>query len=132
MNSGNGNLVIVVEDDPRLSSALEVLVRCWGYCCLVARTPREALLAGATRMADVCAVIVDIEIDALARADRSAKLFAQAAGRRIPVLLTTTELGVPAPEQGVAVLAKPFDPELVRAWLAANVTAPRPAMRAQA
>lgn len=133
VNIGNGDLVIVIEDDPRLSSALEVLVRCWGYCCLVARTPREALVASAGRMHDVCAVIIDIEIDALNRADRSARLFAEATGRDVPVLLTTTDAGALAPEQHVSVLAKPFDPELVRIWLGANATTQAPAaVRAQA
>lgn len=114
------DLVIVIEDDSRLRAALEVLVEYWGYRCLVARTPREALAAAGSRIRDVCAIIADIEVDAMVRADRSARVFAEAAGQTVPTLLTTTDASLIEHDGGVAVLTKPFDPEMVRVWLAEN------------
>lgn len=121
MSDPRGNLVVVIEDDPRLSAALEVLIQHWGYTCLVARTPREALAISSSRAQDVRAVIADIEVDARLRADRSAQLFTEAAGRLVPLLLTTSDPGSVEHDPNVSVLAKPFDPELVRAWLEKHV-----------
>lgn len=129
MSSPSGDLVVVIEDDPRLSAALEVLIRHWGFRCVVARTPREGLEACGTGIRDVCAIIIDIELDALTRARRGASMFAEAAGRVVPTLLTTTtEASGLNQSETLFILAKPFDPELVRQWLASesSVTAAGP------
>lgn len=117
MSDPRGKLVVVIEDDPRLSAALEVLIEHWGYTCLVARTPGEALAISSSRAHEVEAVIADIEVDARLRANRSARLFTEAAGRLVPVLLTTSDAGAVEQDPNISVLAKPFDPELVRQWL---------------
>lgn len=121
MNGPPSDLVVVIEDDPRLSAALGVLLSHWGYCCLFARCPQEALAASGARASEVRAVIADIEIDAQRRAQSSASLFAEAAGRLVPVLLTTSDAGSTRHGPGVSVLAKPFDPDKVRQWLAEHV-----------
>lgn len=118
------DLVVVIEDDPRLSAALEVLVNSWGFRCLLVRTPSEAMAALGSGTRQVCAVIVDQEIDLRGRADRSARLLAEATGQLVPVLLTTTDTAVVEHEPGVTVLAKPFDPEMVRSWLMKTVGRP--------
>lgn len=115
--TGNRPLVVLIEDDNRVAPALSMLVEDWGYECFAVRSPAAAAAQLGTRIREVVAIIADLSRDDAYIGRRSAEAISSAFGTEIPRIVTTNE-PVEAKAHGFThVLAKPYDPETLLAWL---------------
>ena len=111
-------LVAVIEDDYRSSLALTMLIDDWGYACIAARSSREAIRTLGVRMDQIAAIVTDIEIDGQMRGVVDALAIASTLGRSIPTIVTTGHGDYVADCKPFPVIRKPFDPDILHAWLA--------------
>ena len=114
-------LVLVVEDDSRLVSAVVMMIEDWGYECVVVPSPARAAAALGNRIGDVVAVVTDVSLHESYTGVRSAAAIEAAVGRRVPVIATSSQPGLATSSGFTMVLAKPYDPEDLRLWLVAQI-----------
>jgi hypothetical protein len=107
--SGNGERILIVDDEPDIARVAATALSRAGYTTLVAHDAREAL-AVLAQVEDVNAVLSDIVMPGewsgldLARHLRRTR-------PRLPVILTTGfSMSAPVAEEGFAVLSKPYRP----------------------
>ena len=110
-------LVVLIEDDNRVAPALAMLVEDWGFECVAVRTPASAIAQLGARANDVIAIIADLSRDDAYTGRRSAEAIAVAFGTDIPRIVTTNEPALARAHGFSDVLAKPYDPEVLRDWL---------------
>lgn len=114
-------IVILIEDDNRLATALAMLIEDWGYECVAVRTPVAAVERLGERLSDARAIVVDLSRNDAFIGRRSAEAITEALGSTIPRIITTNEPALALTHGYSEVLAKPYDPEELRAWLGAQV-----------
>lgn len=112
-------LVVLIEDDNRVAPALSMLVEDWGYECVAVRTPAAAAEQLGARIGRVVAIIADLSRDDAYVGRRSADAISKALGTEIPRIVTTNEPAEAKAHGFAHVLAKPYDPEALLAWLKA-------------
>jgi len=111
-------LVAVIEDDYQSSLALTMLIDDWGYACIAARTSEEAITTLGTRLGQIAAIVTDVEIGGQMRGVTDALAIASALGRAIPTIVTTGHGDYVGDCRPFPVIRKPFDPDILHAWLA--------------
>ena len=110
-------VVILIEDDNRVTHALAMLIEDWGFECIAVRNPVAAVEALDIRDVEAAAIVVDLSRNDAFTGRRSAEAITEALGAAIPRIVTTNE-PAQASEHGFGdILAKPYDPEALRAWL---------------
>jgi DNA-binding response OmpR family regulator len=112
-------LVILIEDDNRLTPALAMLIEDWGYACHAARNPKTVVADLGSRLSEAIAIVVDLSRNDAFTGRRSAEAITAALGSSLPRLVTTNEPAMARTHGFSDVLAKPYDPETLRNWLAA-------------
>jgi CheY-like chemotaxis protein len=110
-------LVAVIEDDYQSSLALTMLIDDWGYSCIAARTSNEAIQTLGNRVDQIAAIVTDVEIGGQMRGIKDALAIASALGRPIPTIVTTGHGDYAATSGPFPVIRKPFDPDILHAWL---------------
>jgi DNA-binding NtrC family response regulator len=110
-------LVIVIEDDYRASLALTMLIDDWGYTSVAARSLQEAVQTLGHRLANVDAIVTDIEINGEMRGMKDALAIAASIGHAVPTIITTGYPEYAIGSSPFPVIRKPFDPEILRRWL---------------
>ena len=115
-------LVLVIEDDSRLESAVTMLIDDWGYDCVAVSAPENAAAALGDRIKDVVAVVADVSLQDSYAGGRSAAAITSAVGVHVPVIATSSHPGLAARNGFSAVLAKPYDPDDLRRWLVARLS----------
>ena len=111
--------ILIVEDQPSVSTALQVLFEIRGFDCLIARSPAQALKAIETDPSDIGVVIQDMNFSPEATSgEEGVALFREIKklDRGLPVLLmtawTSLETAVQLVKEGASdYLAKPWDDE---------------------
>ena len=114
-------LVLVIEDDSRLVSAVAMLIEDWGYDCVAVSSPAKAVVDLGDRITAVVAVVADVSVLESVAGGRSAAAIAAAIGEHVPVIATSTYPGFAAKNGFSAVLAKPYEPDHLRQWLVATL-----------
>jgi DNA-binding NtrC family response regulator len=110
-------LVVVIEDDYRSSLALTMLIDDWGYSCIAARCSSEAVQTLGHRLTHIAAIVTDVEIDGQMRGIKDALAIASTLGRSIPTIVTTGHGDFAAIAGPFPIIRKPFDPDILHAWL---------------
>jgi DNA-binding NtrC family response regulator len=110
-------LVAVIEDDYQSSLALTMLIDDWGYACIAARTSNEAIQTLGNRLDQIAAIVTDVEIGGQMRGIKDALAIASALGRSVPTIVTTGHGDYAAASGPFPVIRKPFDPDILHAWL---------------
>lgn len=110
-------VVILIEDDNRVAHALEILIEDWGYECVAVRTPKAAADYLGDRLSDAVAIVADFSRDDAFTGRRSAEAITHALGADLPRIVTTNDPAEAVEHGFTAVLAKPYDPEELKAWL---------------
>jgi CheY-like chemotaxis protein len=110
-------LILVIDDDQRLACALSLLLDDWGYAYVTAESPAAAVRTLGARLKDVRAVIADYYLEDGFTGIKGAAAIVNAIGRPVPTLITTCFLDLADNLSAFPVLAKPFDPNLLRQWL---------------
>lgn len=110
-------LVAVIEDNYQSSLALTMLIDDWGYACIAARTSQEAIRTLGNRLDQIAAIVTDVEIGGQMRGVKDALAIASALGRFIPTIVTTGHGDYAATCRPFPVIRKPFDPDILHAWL---------------
>lgn len=110
-------LVLLIEDDNRLAPALAMLIDDWGYECIAVRSPAAAVERLGQRVADVIAIVADFSREDTNTGRRSAGAIADALGTDIPLMVTAIEPTLARSHGFSCVMAKPYDPETLKAWL---------------
>lgn len=116
-----GNLIVVLEDDPRVRSALCLLLSDWDFQTAEGARAGEALARVGEAVATVTAVITDYDLgDGVNGIDEAHAL--RAAGVAAPVLVISGSMrgtaGDLAREAGFHFLSKPVKPLDIQNWLA--------------
>jgi len=111
-------LIVVVEDDYRASLALRMLIDDWGYSCIAVRSCQEAIQTLGNRLQQISAIITDVEIGGQMRGIKDALAIAGMLGRSVPTIITTGHSDFAAISGPFPVIGKPFDPDILHAWLA--------------
>jgi DNA-binding NtrC family response regulator len=114
-------LILILEDDNSLAIALEVLLADWGFRPFLAASPAAAARALGMRMRDVDAIIADYHLDDGFTGIKGAKELSRAVGREVPTIVTTAHAMMAEHANAYPVLAKPFDPQILRRWLIDHV-----------
>ena len=114
-------VVILIEDDNRVAPALAMLIEDWGYDCIAVRNPAAAVERLGARLSDAVAIIADLSRNDAFIGRRSAEAITEALGTAIPRIVTTNEPALARTHGFSEVLAKPYDPDTLRAWLRARV-----------
>lgn len=114
-------LILILEDDKSLAIALEVLIGDWGFMPFLASSPAAAARALGMRMRDVDAIIADYHLDDGFTGIKGAKELSRAVGRDVPTIVTTAHAMMAEHANAYPVLAKPFDPQILRRWLIDHV-----------
>jgi CheY-like chemotaxis protein len=110
-------LVLVIDDDPRMARALSLLLEDWGFSHVTAESPSEAVRTLGNRLDKVRAVITDYRLQDGFTGVKGAVAVTNAIGRPVPTLVTTCFLDLAESVTAFPVLAKPFEPNLLRQWL---------------
>ena len=119
-SSSERPVVILIEDDNRVTHALAMLIEDWGFECIAVRNPVAAVEELDSRDVEAAAIVVDLSRNDAFTGRRSAEAITEALGASIPRIVTTNE-PAQASEHGFGeILAKPYDPEALRAWLHAH------------
>lgn len=113
-------VVILIEDDNRVTTALAMLIEDWGYECVAVRTPVAAVERLGDRLGSAVAIVADLSRNDAFTGRRSAEAISEALGTLIPRIVTTNEPGEAHSHGYAEVLGKPYDPEALRTWLAAQ------------
>lgn len=110
-------LVAVIEDSYQSSLALTMLIDDWGYACIAARTSQEAIRTLGSRLDQIAAIVTDVEIGGQMRGVKDALAIASTLGRSIPTIVTIGHGDYAAACRPFPVIRKPFDPDILHAWL---------------
>jgi DNA-binding NtrC family response regulator len=110
-------LILVIDDDQRLADALALLLEDWGFDCVTADSPSSAVRILGGRLHEVRAVITDYHLEDGFTGIKGAHAIGAAIGRPVPILVTTCFQDLADTLTAFPVLAKPFDPSLLRQWL---------------
>ncbi|MGB0084501.1 MAG: response regulator [Rhodomicrobiaceae bacterium] len=110
-------LILVIDDDPRMANALSLLLEDWGFSHVTAESPSAAVRALGNRLDEVRAVITDYHLQDGFTGIKGAVAVTNAIGRPVPTLVTTCFHDLAETVSAFPVLAKPFDPNLLRQWL---------------
>ncbi len=110
-------LILVIDDDPKMAEALSLLLEDWGFSHVTAELPSEAVRTLGNRLDEVRAVITDYHLEDGFTGIKGAIAVTNAIGRPVPTLVTTCFLDLAEAAGTFPVLAKPFDPNLLRQWL---------------
>ncbi len=115
-------IVLLLTDDPRIASAIGMLLLDWGYDGRGSSSPWDA-----DRSANVAAIVVDLLTARTEQALDRAIVMRQRLGHAVPILIQANggmniAGGEPLAEAGerVTILPKPVDPARIRAWLSAD------------
>ncbi len=122
-------VVILIEDDNRVAPALAMLIDDWGFECVAVRDPVAASQQLGVRLIEAIAIVADLSRNDAFTGRRSAEAISEALGSEIPRIVTTNEPAMAREHGFTDVLAKPYDPEALRAWLWSQV-APHSALSA--
>jgi DNA-binding NtrC family response regulator len=112
-------LVVVIERDPALSRALTMMLADWGYQCASTESPEMVMQAVSQRRKEVCAVIADAD-DLGGNGSyrmRDLSRITSALGRTVPTLIASRHASFTRGSGKLMVVAKPFDPDVIRKWL---------------
>jgi FixJ family two-component response regulator len=119
-----GNVVVVLEDDPRLREALCLLLADWDFRVVSSGRAGEALALVGPSLGAVMAVITDFDLGAGVNGVDEAHAL-RAAGISAPVLVISGSLQGNAVEKareaGFHFLRKPVKPLDIENWLAARI-----------
>jgi DNA-binding NtrC family response regulator len=115
------NVIVVIEDDPRLREALCLLLADWDFRAVSAARAGDALAQVGHSLGSVMAVITDFDLgDGVNGVDEAHAL--RAAGISAPVLVMSGSLRgnalEKAREAGFHFLSKPVKPLDIENWLA--------------
>jgi DNA-binding NtrC family response regulator len=110
-------LVVVIEDDYQSSLALTMLIDDWGYSSIAARSSGEAIQTLGSRIQQIAAIVTDVEIAGKMRGIKDALAIASRVGRPVPTIVTTGHGDYAALAGPFPVIRKPFDPDILHAWL---------------
>lgn len=110
-------LILVIDDDQRMARALSLLLDDWGFDNVTAESPCAAVRSLGARLSEVRAVITDYHLQDGFTGIKGAAAIVKAIGRPVPTLVTTCFLDLADNLSAFPVLAKPFDPNLLRQWL---------------
>jgi DNA-binding NtrC family response regulator len=110
-------LIAVIEDDYQSSMALTMLIDDWGYACIAARNSQEAVMTLGNRLDRIAAIVTDMEIGGQMRGVKDALAIASTVGRPIPTIVTTGHGDYVTSCKPFLVIRKPFDPDILHAWL---------------
>lgn len=118
-----GNVIVVLEDDPRLREALCLLLADWNFRAVSATRAGDALAQVGAYVEVVIAVITDFDLgEGVNGVDEAHAL--RAAGVSAPVLVISGSLRgnalEKAREAGFHFLSKPVKPLDIENWLAAR------------
>lgn len=119
--SPSRSIVVLIEDDNRVATALAMLIEDWGYECIAVRTPEAAAERLGPRLAEAVALVVDLSRNDAFTGRRSGEAINAALGSTLPRIITTNEPGLARAHGYADVLAKPYEPEALQLWLAAQV-----------
>lgn len=119
-SSAGRPVVILIEDDSRVAPALAMLIEDWGFKCLAVRNPQAAIADLDALLSDAIAVVVDVSRNDAFTGRRSAEAINEAIGSTLPRIVTTNEPALARAHGYSDVLAKPYDPETLHAWLIAQ------------
>lgn len=114
-------LILILENDRSLAVALEVLIGDWGFTPFLASSPSAAARALGMRLREVDAIIADYHLDDGFTGINGAKELFRAVGRDVPTIVTTAHAMLAEHADAFPVLAKPFDPQILRRWLIDHV-----------
>lgn len=118
-------LVVVVENERRIADALCMLIEDWGFSCLAVPSIASAARALGPDIRKIRAVIADYHLDDGFTGDKAAAALAKAIGFPVPTLMTTGHVTMADRQTKYPVLPKPFDPDILKSWLEANVGKPQ-------
>jgi CheY-like chemotaxis protein len=119
-------LVLIIEDDKNLAEAWALLLADWGYSHVAAESPGAAIRALGARLGEVRAVITDYHLVDGFTGVTGAVAIGNAIGHPVPTLVTTGYFDLGKNIVTFPVLAKPFDPEILREWLHYQIKAEAP------
>lgn len=114
-------LVVVVENERHIADALCMLIEDWGYSCLAVPSITSAARALGPEVHRIKAVIADYHLDDGFTGDKAAAALATAIGFPVPTLMMTGHVSMADRQTRYPVLPKPFDPDILKSWLEANV-----------
>jgi DNA-binding response OmpR family regulator len=114
-------LVLIIEDDKNMAEAWSLLLTDWGYDYVAASSPGAAVRALGPRVSEVQAVITDYHLLDGFTGVRGAVEIANAIGHAVPTLVTTGFFDLAKNIVTFPVLAKPFDPDVLREWLSYQI-----------
>lgn len=118
-------IVVLIEDDNRVAPALAMLIEDWGYECIAVRTPAAAGEQLGGRIDEVIAIVADLSRYDAFTGRRSAEAITEALGAAIPRVITTNEPSEARAHGFTDVLAKPYEPEALQAWLKSQASRSR-------
>lgn len=111
--ASRGRRVLVVDDDRFLREATRTLLAREGYDALGAGGGQEALRQARERRPDL--ILMDLRMPGMSGDEALRRLRSDPVTRGIPVIVTTAEPGVPAPEGAAGMLTKPISREALLA-----------------
>jgi two-component system, sensor histidine kinase len=112
--------VLVIDDDPQLTQAMQKLLGEWGYEALTADSATTALAAAAqaARSGTLGLIISDHQLAGERSGIDAIRAVARQMGEDIPAIIVTGDTSAQAAAQaklhGYPLLHKPVDPELLR------------------
>lgn len=109
-------LVVIIEDDETIADAWSLLLTDWGYASVAA-----AVRALGQRVSEVRAVITDYYLLDGFTGVTGALAIAKAVGHPVPTLVTTGFFDLGKNLVAFPVLAKPFNPDVLRQWLSYQI-----------
>ena len=92
-SQGKRPLVLVIEDDKRLTPALAMMIEDWGFDCVAVGSTAEASAALGLRAAEVVVIVADLSDGDHWGSDRTLAAISTAIGRDVPVIATCTHPG---------------------------------------
>lgn len=114
-------LVVIIEDDETIADAWSLLLTDWGYASVAAASPVAAVRALGQRVSEVRAVITDYHLLDGFTGVTGALAIAKAVGHPVPTLVTTGFFDLGKNLVAFPVLAKPFNPDVLRQWLSYQI-----------
>lgn len=109
-------LVVIIEDDETIADAWSLLLTDWGYASVAA-----AVRALGQRVSEVRAVITDYHLLDGFTGVTGALAIAKAVGHPVPTLVITGFFDLGKNLVAFPVLAKPFNPDVLRQWLSYQI-----------
>ena len=117
--------VILLEDDPLVRFAQEILLKDWGYRVVAESSRAGALAAIQDTPDDIAAIVADYHLGVDDNGAAVAQAIAAVAQREIPTIIMSASLGQrqeqTAREHGFDCFSKPVNPEHLRNWLSSVI-----------